>query len=125
MSVEVTYSGPVFDGTAARVIGDAADEAEREIAQRGYDMVRRELSSVLRDPTGYYESRVAVDLTGEELRIDDGGVVYGPWLEGVGSRNQSSRFKGYATFRRVAQKLEADALSIADEIVAKSVEKVN
>lgn len=35
-------------------------------------------------------------------RIDAGNVVYGPWLEGVGSRNQSTRFKGYRMFRKTA-----------------------
>ena len=42
-------------------------------------------------------------------KLTDGNVLYGPWLEGTGSRNQTTRFKGYASFRRTGQWLEKEA----------------
>ena len=38
--------------------------------------------------------------------IHDSKVIYGPWLEGISSRNQTSRFKGYSLFRKAHQQLE-------------------
>lgn len=58
-------------------------------------------------------------------RIDDSGVLYGPWLEGVGSRNATTRFKGYASFRRVAQWLQSHAQAVAQHHVSRYVERLN
>jgi hypothetical protein len=41
---------------------------------------------------------------GDQL-INDGGIVYGPWLEGASKRNSSTRFKGYHQFRRTRTRL--------------------
>jgi hypothetical protein len=72
-------------------------------------MVRSRLGEVLQNPTGYYESRITSEVSALGARVTDGGVIYGPWLEGVGSRNQTTRFKGYATFRKTRQELEYKA----------------
>jgi hypothetical protein len=42
---------------------------------------------VLQHPTGYYQSKITVERAGTGYRVTDQGVVYGPWLEGTGSRN--------------------------------------
>ena len=47
--------------------------------------------------------------------ITDGGVIYGPWLEGTSSRNQSTRFKGYAMFRRTRDWLQGKAKGVAEK----------
>jgi len=39
-------------------------------------------------------------ITPNLIQLDDDGVVYGPWLEGTSQRNRTSRFKGYAIWRR-------------------------
>jgi len=44
---------------------------------------------------------------GAHWKISDNGVIYGPWLEGVGSRNATTRFKGYANYRRNVQQIQA------------------
>jgi hypothetical protein len=49
--------------------------------------------------------------------VQDGGVIYGPWLEGVGSRNRTTRFKGYFTFRRTTAQLNVRATPIAEELL--------
>jgi len=56
--------------------------------------------------------------------ISDSGVVYGPWLEGVGSRNQATRFKGYAIFRRTRDKLQRLSRDILDKHVKKALGKL-
>lgn len=110
MDVEVRSSGPLFDGRASALVNRWTRDGGEEVAQWAEDEVHRVLGQVLRHPTGYYESRVRVDrVSPDRFVITDQGVVYGPWLEGISSRNQETRFKGYSTFRRVAQRAEARA----------------
>jgi hypothetical protein len=111
---EVHTSGPLFDGTADRVVAAYCDDAERAIADVGVNMVRAALGGVLRHPTGYYESQIQTDRVAGDSVVTDGGVVYGPWLEGTSRRNRSTRFKGYRTFRLTKQRLQARAGEIAE-----------
>lgn len=122
--IDVKSKGPMFDGRAQREVGNFIDEAEQDIGKVGFDMVRTELDQVLQNPTGYYESHITVS-SEPEVTISDGGVVYGPWLEGTGSRNARSRFKGYATFRRVTQKLQDRAVQIAQGLLPKYIDRMN
>jgi hypothetical protein len=41
--------------------------------------------------------------------VHDSGIVYGPWLEGEGSRNKTTPFKGYRMFRKVATQINRKA----------------
>lgn len=119
MSIEVTYRGPVFDGRAETAAHAWADETHRAIAHEGADMVGLQLIRVLRHPTGYYESHIGVESAGSmRSRVHDDRVVYGPWLEGVGSRNfPVTRFRGYFTFRKVTPLLQRRAASIAKRVL--------
>jgi hypothetical protein len=108
--------GPLFDGEADRLAASMAAEIEDEIGREGVSMVRARLGEVLRHPTGRYESSITAGPDGGDVSITDSGIVYGPWLEGVGSRNRTTRFKGYATFRRVAHALDARAEGIAERV---------
>lgn len=120
MTVEttVTVTGPLFDGTADQVLANATEAGSVALAQAGVDAVHSRLRSVLRRPTGRYESLVVADVsTPTNPRITDGGIVYGPWLEGIASRNTRSRFKGYRTFRLVAAELEDKAAAIAGPVI--------
>lgn len=76
--------------------------------------------------TGHYRQNIhgrVQHLTG---RIDDGGVVYGPWLEGTGSRNASTRFKGYRSFRRTAQWLNKTRKpTVIQKWITRAVQEMN
>lgn len=106
--------GPLFDGTAARVIAAYCDDAEQAIADEGVNMIRARIASSARHRTGYYESHVQTDRSAGDQLINDHNVVYGPWLEGTSHRNQLTRFKGYHAFRLTAQRLSDRAVSIAE-----------
>lgn len=73
-----------------------------------------------RASTGNYRRNISGSVSQLRAVISDGGVVYGPWLEGVGSRNQSTRFKGYFSFRRTASYLSG----IAAQTIEKNLTKV-
>jgi hypothetical protein len=113
--------GPWTDGRAARALPRYADDTEYQVARRGEQLVHQRLRQVLRHPTGYYQSRISVDRTsGGRYQVHDGGVIYGPWLEGTGSRNSPvTRFPGYFTFRRTKALLDRQAPQIARELLAR------
>lgn len=117
MGIEVTKKGPLFDGRAPHIINEYQHELEQKLADTGVNMVEAALVGVLKHPTGYYQSRIQTDRRSGGYEINDSGVIYGPWLEGTGSRNDNTRFKGYATFRKVTQKLDAQAGEIAERVL--------
>lgn len=115
--VKVSTHGPVLEGKAPQIVADYLRDALDEIAQQGYAEVMTNLNASIRNSTPYYETQIVVQNMGESRLIHDRGIIYGPWLEGVGSRNRSTRFKGYASFRRAAQTLEAKAGALAERVL--------
>lgn len=120
-SVEIRMSGPLFDGRAARAMQAAANDARDSIAEFAEEHVLALMGAAFRNPTGYYESNVSTSVVSADVAVvDDNGVVYGPWLEGVGSRNSPvTRFPGYAHWRRTKALVQARALPIAERAVAR------
>ena len=120
--IRIELRGPLLESNGSRALRffrDAAEEVVREGVEAGEQKLDEELrprpagvylSVAQAAPghasTGNYRRNVSGRVRGTEGVITDGGVVYGSRLEGIGSRNQTTRFKGYATFRRVAQWLE-------------------
>jgi hypothetical protein len=117
--VKVTAAGPLFDGRAQTAVARYVDDARDTIAARGEELVLAELGMVLRHPTGYYEGEITTDRVAADTdRVSDGGVVYGPWLEGTGSRNAPvTRFSGYGHWRRTKETLADEAPGIAAQLL--------
>ncbi|TVZ96520.1 hypothetical protein [Streptomyces sp. BK340] len=119
-NVRTAKRGPMFDGRTAKAMHAYRDEISLRIAEEGEKLIRQRLKVVLQHPTGYYESRISVDRAGDGYRVSDGGVIYGPWLEGTGSRNSPvTRFPGYATFRRTKPLVDKRAREIAVRLLAR------
>lgn len=100
-SVEVHMTGPWFDGRAARAMQDACDDARDDVAAYAEERVLLGTAANFRTRTPYYETRVTTErVTAEVSRVHDQGVVYGAWLEGVGTRNRARPgFPGYGHWR--------------------------
>ena len=114
-STEVHTHGPLFDGEASVILDRYILQARQDVADEGITRVHHHLGEVLRHNTGRYESRIHRERRVDSDIITDTPVVYGPWLEGVGSRNSpKTRFPGYKTFRLVSQGLDTDAGDIAE-----------
>jgi hypothetical protein len=117
-------TGPLFDGIAEIEAKALAAAVQREIAEYAEFQWQMNMTEAFQHPTGYYQSRVNIARSEASLSVNDGGVIYGPWLEGVGSRNETTRFKGYFSARRaansVAQKSMAIALPLIEAFVAKA-----
>lgn len=106
-TVEVSESGPLFNGRLRREIIPAfLHDAKEQIGGQALANWHHNMETSFRHPTPYYETQTRTYWHGEEVRVDDRGVVYGPWLEGVGSRNSPvTRFPGYRGMRRAVETL--------------------
>lgn len=120
--VNTTKHGAVFSpGQVHQAVDAWLDTATHDVANEGATRVRAQLDHVLKHQTGFYVSHVVA----QSNVVSDSEVVYGPWLEGTGSANKTTRFKGYATFRKVAQKLRTDANEIASRTLPDLVRRLS
>lgn len=125
-AITVATFGPIFDGNASREARVLVDAYREELAQTAYDRVMNRLDVVLQNPTGYYQSQIHIERQVDSLVVTDTPVIYGPWLEGVGSRNYPvTRFKGYATFRLVGQGVDQDSALIGKALIDRFLAAIN
>jgi len=139
--------GPLFDKEGPTRLGRAVQGGIRELVQRGEERLAEELrpspggvflsvqeakhgtsrtgGTYSQASTGHYRRSIATKFKDLSAVITDGRVVYGPWLEGVGSRNQTTRFKGYFTFRRTEQWLQTKAEPIFKAHIRRFVTRMN
>lgn len=119
VAATVTTSGPIFHPSSFAKYERALEE---ELGDMAVEMIQSRLDRVLKNPTGYYKSKVKSSRPGGNVVVSDSGVVYGPWLEGVSSRNRTTRFKGYKTFRQVFLELDKKVPSVASKLVHRYLE---
>lgn len=114
---DVQVSGPIFDGRADIALRHACEDSQRTIATIGASMVRTQMNSVFRTQTPYARTLVESVPDSPGWKIWHQDLIYGPWLEGVGSRNRTTRFKGYFSFRITAGRLKARAAALCDRVL--------
>ncbi|MFB6937585.1 hypothetical protein [Streptomyces chartreusis] len=119
MSVDLDFQGPWFDGRAEQAIADACDDARTDIAAYAEDRVLAGTAAYFKTRTPYYETRITTTRVSSEVSlVHDQGVIYGPWLAGVGSRNYpATRFRGYPHWRLAKQAVELNGPTIAEQTV--------
>ncbi|GAB3156227.1 hypothetical protein GCM10027258_62340 [Amycolatopsis stemonae] len=122
---DVIISGPFFDDRNHTARQAMEDEALDRVGGQGLADVHLNLDTSIRHPTPYYETQITSERSGDDQIVHDRGIIYGPWLEGTGSRNRTTRFKGYASFRRAAQTLDAKVPNLLVPIVDRCVERLN
>ena len=134
--IDVEIKGPLVS-KGPKLIRDAMGDAVQELVELGQDRLnqglRRGPAGLFKSTqearpgkasTGHYRRNVSGEVQGLRGRIDDGGVRYGPWLEGTSSRNQSTRFKGYGAFRLVGQWLEKQSDEVLEKHIGKAVRRM-
>lgn len=124
IDIKIDLNGPLLDGSYHHVLDDAIEAMNREIAHAGEGYLHSIMGQSFRNPTGYFESKIRTTMVNKDVVIDD-PVIYGPWLEGVSSRNRTSRFKGYSIFRRATQQLERTAGDIGERVISRFVGRLN
>lgn len=124
--IDTSRYGPLFDGRAQLAVKEWLNDAKREVAVLGLEQIQARLDRVLKHPTGRYQSSLGIETLGDmNQMITDHGIVYGPWLEGTSRRNESTRFKGYHTFRYVFQRLRKQAAEVAQKSLEKYLGRMN
>lgn len=122
----VTASGPLFDGRAEEALADYAEVVPERLADEGIVEVRRALDGVLQNPTGYYSDQIQDDrIAPDRMSVWDGGVVYGAWLAGTGSRNAETGFPGYDHWRMATQALDQRATQVAEAALPPFLARMN
>lgn len=131
--IEPTYDGPVFDAHERDLATATAEfEIEDKIQEAAYERVRALGQSQFR-----YVDMSRHEVPGKWLfsirKGHDGDVatvytdiIYGYWLEGIGSRNfPKTRFRGYRMWRETTQQIQAEAVDLAEEPINKAVSRLN
>lgn len=132
MTIKAT--GPLFGNNVNKIIDNQGNRAVFQLVQMGEQrldqMLRPRPAGVYlsvqqaqrgQASTGHYRRNLHGTVDGLNGRIDDGNVIYGPWLEGVSSRNKTTRFKGYHSFRLTAQWLRKRSTKVMEFHVTKMV----
>jgi hypothetical protein len=141
----VTFSGPFFDTEGDGILADGLLAARHAVADKGIELTvaafdehirvnngRHTASITVTDESRSYTSSsghrsytLDVDVPQKTSVVTTSNATYGPWLEGVGSRNATTRFKGYWGFRQAASELDGQAQSVAEEALMPYIEKLN
>ena len=139
MTVNIKVKGPLFDRqnvglprrTIEKLVARVVEEGDTHLAR----MLRPRPAGVFlsiseagkgKASTGNYRRRMATKTQGLRGLITDSGTEYGPWLEGTSRRNQSTRFKGYHSFRNTVQWLNRKRVPwLVNREIDKMVRKLN
>ena len=136
-NVQVKVTGPLFQKG-----GEPVRRAVQDTIQELVELGEQQLDQFLRPrpagfylsvqeagkgkaSTGHYRRNLHATVSNLHGRIDDGGVVYGSYLEGTSSRNQTTRFKGYSSFRRTGQYLEKIKGRTLQKHIEKAIKELN
>ena len=120
MSVTVTLHGPLVEGHAMPIVDAYVRDAVWDVASQGLSNVNTVLDASIKEPTPYYETQTTVSWGGfsggASAIVHDRGIIYGWWLEGIGSRNfPVTSFEGYHAFAKGTIALNSgQALRVAE-----------
>ena len=117
MNIDFSSGGPLVSGKLAKGIEDARKSVEQDLGDRAVYLVQDAMSRSIRHRTGHLERAVRSTMRQGSLVVTADSVVYSAWIEGVSSRNKSSRFKGYANFRKATHRLQQEAGNLADDTI--------
>jgi hypothetical protein len=123
MGYEVSFKsrikGPISDGRIHQHVAEYEEEVAEALADEAESLVLTNLMTSIRNPTPDYWTRIRTrKLSSNRYLVHDGGVVYGPWLEGTGSRNSPvTIFPGYASFERAEAELKRVRRNISRNIL--------
>lgn len=133
-----SYEGKLFDGRAGNILEKYVGKGVQEIVEMGEDR----LASILKPrpagvflakgqaqrgkaSTGNYRRNLHSKVTGISGVIHDSGVIYGGWLEGTSSRNKTTRFKGYGSFRKTKDWLNKQVEGVMNKFLKKAATEID
>lgn len=131
IAISVSLHGPVAEGYSDTIIDDYVDDMVWEVGAQGLANVNTVLNTSIQNPTPYYETQTTLNWgvfagAGANVIVHDRGIIYGPWLEGIGSRNfPKTSFRGYHAFEKGAIALnDGQALRVAEAVLTRYMPKL-
>lgn len=111
--------GPISSGKMQKDVAAYEHDCAEEIADMAKDVWVHNLEGSIRHPTPYYWTRIDTrELSSTRYEVHDHDIVYGPWLEGTGSRNApSSVFPGYWSLARAKESANRRRSGVARRIL--------
>lgn len=126
MAIDIVMQGPVLTGQAGAQVREMVHDIAARVTEAVTVDVHAYLPGVLKHPTGVFEGSLVGDMVGPSMGRVFSDLVYAPWLEGTSKRNQSTRFKGYHTFRLITAEFRAGrAAEVARPVVAEHVGRMS
>ena len=130
----IEVKGPLFTSGAPLIMNQAVRDAEEAVADETRRRVKLAGQTAFRYDSvprrGYYPGNWLRHVYSEAKvgyhQVGDSGIIYGHWLEGTGSRNRTTRFKGYFMWRKTYQEMNrTGALQVAAPIIRRAVQVLN
>lgn len=121
----VKFKGVVFDERGKQAVRQFSEDSVRVLADEGVLIANRLFRGRIKKGTGYFLSHLDADVSGTYARLHDNMIVYGLWLEGMGSRNDTTRFKGYHGWRDTGVILDTQAEQILAGLEARLERELN
>lgn len=118
ITAKLDVSGPLADGTAARVTEKWASNTAAALGDEGVAMLRAVSLNKTGRARGGFQANLKVLQKGPAAQIPGPmvrGVTWAPWLEGTSKRNESTGFKGYGLFRKTRTALNKKAPQIGQQ----------
>jgi hypothetical protein len=118
LQITVKSEGPIFRGRGKAIVHKAAERTVEQAVNVGeshlHTLATFRPRGVFKTPgqagraasTGNYRRNIHGVRRNLLGHIHDNRVEYGPWLEGTGSRNKTTRFKGYHLWRQTNQMIQ-------------------
>lgn len=119
INLTVRKEGPLFDGRAEAAVTRFTEDSTKLLVSVGTQMVKLRFGAKIRVNTGRFLGRITGEVTGAIGRVYTKFILYGYWLEGVGSQNQTTRFKGYWGYRETFIELDAKSEQILRPLIEK------
>jgi hypothetical protein len=125
--IQVDLGGPIFSGQDRPIIRAAFKDAKQTLAKWGQDQVQALARKKPKHPKGRFADSITIFDYKKGLTIapDYPQVLYGPWLEGVSARNETTRFKGYRMFKLVRGRMKKQMTELVQGRFARAVDELN
>ena len=139
LDTKAEFTGPLSHGLGPICLRHATTKAIRELTEDAESFLFEKLRPVpsgvyegtnlngtrVQTTTGNYRRNISTQYKGLTSVISDNGVIYGPWLEGTSSRNISTGWKGYSTFRKADQEIEKRKKRVFEKHIRQLARRLN
>jgi hypothetical protein len=118
ITAKLDVSGPLADGTAAKVTEKWASNTAAALGARAVELLRAVPMDKTGRSRGGFQASLKVLQKGPAAQVPGPmirGVTWAPWLEGTSRRNESTHFKGYRLFRKTRTVLNKEATRIGQQ----------